>query len=69
VTGNYKDAAVLREVRAREIAPEFAVPDYAHEMADRMVFREFLCQVTGYRIDTELARADQAPLHDIVLAT
>jgi N-methylhydantoinase B len=69
VTANYKDAAVAREVRAREIAPEFAVPGYAHEMADRMVFREFLCPVTGYRIDTELARADQPPLQDIVLAT
>jgi hypothetical protein len=34
-----------------------------------MVFREFLCPVTGYRIDTELARADQPPLQDIVLAT
>jgi N-methylhydantoinase B len=64
---NYKEAAVVREVRAREIAPEFEVPDYAREMADRMVFREFICPVTGYRIDTELARADQAPLHDILL--
>jgi hypothetical protein len=32
-----------------------------------MVFREFVCPVTGYRIDTEVARADQPPLHDIVL--
>jgi N-methylhydantoinase B len=67
VTDNYKDAAIVRETRAREIAPEFAVPEYAHEMADRMVFREFICPVTGLRIDTELARADQPPLHDIVL--
>jgi N-methylhydantoinase B len=64
---NYKHAASTREVRAREIAPEFEVPNYAHEMADRMVFREFICPVTGYRIDTELARAGQAPLHDIAL--
>jgi N-methylhydantoinase B len=67
VAENYKDAAVVREVRARDIAPEFAVPEYAHEMADRVVFREFLCPVTGYRIDTELARVDDPPLHDIVL--
>jgi N-methylhydantoinase B len=67
VEENYKSAAVVRHVRAREIAPEFAVPGYAHEMADRMFFREFICPVTGYRIDTELARADEAPLHDIVL--
>jgi N-methylhydantoinase B len=67
VGANYKDEAVVREVRAREIAPEYAVPEYAWEMADRMVFREFICPVTGYRIDTELARSDEPPLHDIVL--
>jgi N-methylhydantoinase B len=67
VSGNYKDEAVVREVRTREIAPEYAVPEYAWEMADRMVFREFLCPVTGYRIDTELARSEEPPLHDIVL--
>ena len=68
VSANYKESAQVREVRARDIAPEFAVPEYAHAMADKMVFREFLCPVTGYRIDTEIARADQPPLHDIVLA-
>jgi N-methylhydantoinase B len=67
VSDNYKDATVVREVLAREIAPEFAVPDYAHDMADRMVFREFLCPVTGYRIDTEIALAGQDRLHDVVL--
>jgi N-methylhydantoinase B len=67
LTDNYKDGTVVREVLAREIAPEFAVPEYAHGMADRVVFREFLCPVTGYRIDTELARVEDPPLHDIVL--
>jgi N-methylhydantoinase B len=64
---SYKSAAVVREVRARDIAPEFAVPGYAHAMADKMLFREFVCPVTGYRIDTELARAGDQPLHDVVL--
>jgi hypothetical protein len=32
-----------------------------------MVFREFVCPVTGYRIDTEIARAEEAPLHDVIL--
>ena len=67
VSANYKDEAVVREVRMRDIAPEYAVPEYAWEMADRMVFREFLCPVTGYRIDTELARSEEPTLHDIVL--
>jgi N-methylhydantoinase B len=67
VSQSYKDAAVVREFPARKIAPEFEVPEYAHAMADRMVFREFVCPRTGFRIDTELARADQPPLQDIVL--
>ena len=67
VSANYKDEAVVREVRMRDIAPEYAVPEYAWEMADRMVFREFICPVTGYRIDTELARSEEPTLHDIVL--
>lgn len=66
-TADYKGGALVREMRVREIAPEFAVPAYAHAMADRMVFREFLCPVTGLRIDTEIARAEEPPLHDIVL--
>ena len=36
-------------------------------MADLFVFREYVCPVTGYRIDTELARRDEPPLQDITL--
>jgi N-methylhydantoinase B len=43
------------------------VPEYAYGMADQIVFREFICPVTGYRIDTELARAGEPPLVDILL--
>jgi acetone carboxylase gamma subunit len=32
-----------------------------------MVLREYLCPVTGYRIDAELARAGEPVLHDIHL--
>lgn len=62
---NYRSACVTREVLAREIGPEFDAWD--HDMADRIVFREYVCPVTGYRIDTELAKAGQPPLHDIVV--
>jgi N-methylhydantoinase B len=48
------------------IAPEFDAHDT--EMADQIVFREYLCPVTGYRIDAELARAGEPLLHDIRLA-
>lgn len=60
---NYKDGCEVRERAAREIAPEFAALDV--EMADKMVFREFLCPVTGLRIDTEIARAGTPYLHDV----
>ena len=45
-----------------------ALADGLAEMADQIVFREYLCPVTGYRIDAELARAGEPLLHDIRLA-
>jgi N-methylhydantoinase B len=65
-SGNYRESCVVRETPARMIAPEFDAHDV--EMADRIVFREYLCPVTGYRIDAELARAGEPLLHDISLA-
>ncbi|HEY3188266.1 MAG TPA: hydantoinase B/oxoprolinase family protein [Solirubrobacteraceae bacterium] len=62
---NYKDSCVVNEVRLRDVAPEFDAAD--HDMADRFVFREYVCPATGYRIDTELARAGEPFLHDIAL--
>lgn len=63
-TDNYKDRAVVRDVPVRFIADEFDVAN--HEIADRWVHREFLCPVTGYRIDSELVMVGQESLHDIV---
>jgi N-methylhydantoinase B len=65
VGGNYREHCVRREVPARKIAPEFEAHDT--EMADQIVFREYLCPRTGYRIDAELARAGEALLHDVSL--
>jgi N-methylhydantoinase B len=62
---NYRSACVVNESPIREIGPEFAGRD--HEIADWFVFREYVCPVTGYRIDTEISRAGQPPLHDIVV--
>jgi N-methylhydantoinase B len=55
----------MRETPVRKIAPEFDAYDI--EMADQIVLREYLCPVTGYRIDAELARAGEPLLHDICL--
>ena len=64
-SGNYREHCLLHETRARMIAPEFDAHDI--DMADKIVFREYLCPVTGYRIDAELARAGEPLLHDISL--
>jgi len=63
-TDNYKDGAVVRDIPVRQIADEFAVAN--HEIADRWLHREFLCPVTGYRIDTELVMVGEESLRDIV---
>jgi N-methylhydantoinase B len=63
VSGNYREHAVLRERPVRTTAPEFDAHDV--EMADQIVLREYLCPVTGYRIDAELARVGEPVLHDI----
>jgi N-methylhydantoinase B len=60
---NYKDGAVARETPIDAIGQEFETP--FEDVAGRVVFREYLCPVTGYRIDTELALRTQPPLHDI----
>jgi N-methylhydantoinase B len=65
VRENYKIGCVLLEQPARKLAPEFAATDT--EIADRFVVREYLCPVTGYRIDCEIAARDEPPLHDITL--
>ncbi|HWF51186.1 MAG TPA: hydantoinase B/oxoprolinase family protein [Solirubrobacteraceae bacterium] len=63
VGANYREQCPVRETPVRKIAPEFDARDI--EMADQIVFREYLCPVTGFRIDAELARAGEPVLHDI----
>jgi N-methylhydantoinase B len=63
--GNYRERCVVRETPARVISREFDAHDV--EMADKIVFREYLCPVTGYRIDAELARAGDPLLHDVAI--
>jgi N-methylhydantoinase B len=62
---NYKLATRVREFPFEELAEEFAPPEYGRDLAEKMVYREFLCPVTGYRIDTEMARVGEAILHDL----
>lgn len=62
-TENYKTAALRRETLIRLVAPEHEVVDT--EMADRVRFVEYLCPVTGLRIDTELLADGDESLHDV----
>jgi N-methylhydantoinase B len=64
-TANYKDGAITRDTLVRHIAPEHEVSDT--KMADRISFREYLCPVTGLRIDADLIADNDAPLHDIII--
>jgi N-methylhydantoinase B len=64
-SANYREQCRMHETPARLIAPEFDAHDV--EMADQIVFREYLCPVTGFRIDAELARAGEPLLQDIRL--
>jgi N-methylhydantoinase B len=65
ITESYRPAALLRETPLRLIAPEFEAQDV--EIADQMVLREYLCPVTGFRIDAEIARGGEPLLSDMRL--
>jgi N-methylhydantoinase B len=55
----------VRERLLRTVAPEFETREGRAGWTVR--YREYLCPVTGLRIDTELLREGDEPLHDIVL--
>lgn len=53
----------MREMRIDEVAPDFTGAD--PDISGKVVYREFACPVTGYLLDTEIARAGDPVLHDI----
>jgi N-methylhydantoinase B len=65
--GNHKNGLLLREVPVRLVGPEFSTGD--HDMADRIVYREFICPVTGYLVDSELNLAGSEFSFDMCLFT
>jgi N-methylhydantoinase B len=66
-TGNFKDGCAVLERPVRELGPEYATHEGRAGWTVR--YREYLCPVTGRRIDTEVLREGDDPLHDIVLTT
>jgi len=66
-SANFKDGCAVLERPVRELGPEFATQEGRAGWTVR--YREYLCPITGRRIDTELLREGDEPLHDIALAT
>jgi N-methylhydantoinase B len=62
---NYKDGCAVLERPLHTLAPEFATRrDRAGYL---MRYREYLCPVTGLRVDSEIVADSAGALHDIVL--
>ncbi len=62
---NFKSGAIMTEAPIQSIAPEFISDD--PEMADLMVLRQWLCPGCGVRLDTDLVRAGDPVLHDVLI--
>jgi len=64
-SGNFKDGCDVLERPLRTLAPEFATrPGRAGYL---MRYREYLCPVTGLRVDSEILADGGEALHDIVI--
>jgi N-methylhydantoinase B len=61
--GNFKDGCAVLERPLRDVAPEFATR--AGRAGDRTRYREYLCPVTGMRVDSEIVKEGDEALHDI----
>lgn len=67
VSTGYKDGCAALDRPVREAGPEFATDE--HRAGFHISYREYLCPVTGRRVETEILRAGDEPLRDIVLGT
>jgi N-methylhydantoinase B len=61
--GNFKDGCAVLERPLHEVAPEFATRE--GRAGHRMRYREYLCPVTGLRVDSEILKEGDEALHDI----
>jgi N-methylhydantoinase B len=62
---NYKDGCAVLERPLRTVAPEFATREGRAGYLVR--YREYLCPVTGLRVDSEIIKEGDEALHDIVI--
>jgi len=63
--GNFKDGCAVLERPLRTVAPEFATREGRAGYLTR--YREYLCPVTGPRVDSEIVKEGDQALHDIVI--
>jgi N-methylhydantoinase B len=61
--GDFKDGCAVLERPLRDVAPEFATR--VGRPGHRMRYREYLCPVTGLRVDSEIVEEGDEALHDI----
>jgi N-methylhydantoinase B len=61
--GNFKDGCAVLERPLRDVAPEFATRE--GRAGHRTRYREYLCPVTGLRVDSEIVKEGDEALHDI----
>jgi N-methylhydantoinase B len=61
--GNFKDGCAVLERPLQDVAPEFATRE--GRAGRRTRYREYLCPVTGLRVDSEILEEGDDALHDI----
>lgn len=65
-SGNFKDGCAVLERPLHTVAPEFATREGRAGYLVR--YREYLCPVTGLRVDSEIIKDGDEALHDLVLS-
>jgi hypothetical protein len=63
VGGSFKDGCAVLERPLHDVAPEFATRE--GRAGHRTRYREYLCPVTGLRVDSEILKEGDEALHDI----
>jgi N-methylhydantoinase B len=64
--GNFKDGCAVLERPLHDVAPEFATRE--GRAGHRTRYREYLCPVTGLRVDSEILKEGDEAVHDIEIA-
>jgi N-methylhydantoinase B len=64
--GNFKDGCAVLERPLHDVAPEFTARE--GRAGHRTRYREYLCPVTGLRVDSEIVKEGDEALHDIEIA-